>query len=85
MIFFLKLFLPIYCKNKEVVCSAKPLIEFVEDCEAKESIIGYQIKSTTKKFNFPLNGPMKITFDECSLSDAMKLKRCVRIAPYYIR
>ena len=86
IIFFCKLFNPIYSKNKELVlCSTEPLFEFVEDCSAEGSITGYQIKSTTKKLNFSLNGPTQITFDECLLSDALKLKRCVRIAPNYLR
>ena len=84
-IFLLKLFLPIQSKSEKATCSPDPLFEFVKDCEAKDSILNYKIQSLTKKLNFTLNGPMQIMFDECSMSNALKLKRCIRISPNYSR
>ena len=84
-IFLLKLFLPIYSKSEQATCSSDPLFEFVKDCNAKDSIFNYKIQSVTKKMNFTLNGPMQIMFDECTMSNALKLKRCIRIAPKYSR
>ena len=85
LIFLLKLFPPIQCKTEQSTCSPEALFEFVKDCEAKDSIFNYKIQSVTKKLNFTLNGPMQIMFDECSMSNALKLKRCVRISPNYRR
>ena len=85
LIFLLKLSLPIQSKSEQATCSPEPLFEFVKDCEARDSIYNYQIKSVTKKLNFTLNGPMQIMFDKGSMSNALKLKRCIRISPNYRR
>ena len=84
-IFLVKLFLPIQSKNEQATCSPDPLFEFVKDCEAKDSIFNYKIQSAAKKLNFTLNGSMQIMFGECSMSNALKLKRCIRISPNYSR
>ena len=84
-ILVLKLFLPIDSKSEQATCSPDPLFEFVKDCDAKDSIFNYKIQSVTKKMNFTLNGPMQIMFDEYTMSNALKLKRCIRISPYHSR
>ena len=84
-IFLCKLVLPVLSKSKQATCSLEPLLEFVTDCDARDSICNYKIQSATKKLNSTLNGPMQITFDEHSMSDALKLKRCIRISPNYSR
>ena len=84
-IFLLRLFLPIDSKSEHATCSPDPLFEFVKDCDAKDSIFNYKIQSATKNLNFTLNGPMQIFFDKCSMSNALKLKRCIRISPNYSR
>ena len=84
-IFLLRLFLLIDSKSEQATCSLEPLFEFVKDCDAKDSIFNYKIQSVTKKINFTLNGPKQIMFDECTMSNALKLKRCIRISPNYSR
>ena len=84
-IFLCKLFLPALSKSEQATCSREPLLEFVTDCDARDSICNYKIQSATKKLNSTLNGPMQITFDESSMSDALKLKRCIRISPHHSR
>ena len=66
-------------------CSSEPLLELVKECDAEDSIINFQVKSTVKKIQGFLNGPTQIHFDKCSMSDSLRLKRCIRIAPNFIR
>ena len=81
-----KLFLPVQSKNGHATGGTEPLFEFIKDCEARDSIFNYKIQSATKTMDFTLNGPVQIIFDECSMSNALKLvKRCIRISPIYIR
>ena len=84
-IFLLRLFLPIDSKSEHATCSPDPLFEFVKDCDAKDSIFNYKIQSETKKINLTLNGPKQIMFDECTMSDVLKLKRCIRISSHHSR
>ena len=58
-------------------------MELVTDCNAKDSIINFQIR-TSKKLKKSLNGAIKIDFDKGSIKDATKLKKCIRISPYFI-
>ena len=84
-IFLWKIFLPVQSKSEQSTCSSEPLFEFATDCEARDSIFNYKIQSETKKLNFTLNGPRQILFDKCTMSNALKLKRCIRISPNYRR
>ena len=65
--------------GKQGICSTLPLLEILEDCDANDSISNYKILSPAKKGNKSLNGQIKILFNECSISDTLKTKRCIKI------
>ena len=74
---------PIYINGEQAICSTEPLLEFSEDCDAKDSISNYKIQSSQKRVNRSLNGQAQILFDKCSISDSLKFKRCIRISSEY--
>ena len=82
MINFFILFFSVFSQSDSTKCSSEPLIELVKDCNAKDSIINFQIR-TSKKLKNSLNGAIKIDFDKGSIKDATKLKKCIRISPYF--
>ena len=77
---FLSQLYPLHINGEQAICSTLPLFEFVEDCDADDSISNYKIQSQAKKGHKSLNGHVQILFNECCMSDALKLKRCIRIA-----
>ena len=76
---------PIKIYGKKLICSSVPLLEFSEDCDAKDSIRNYKIISPAKKVNNYLNGQVKILFNEYSISDTFKSKRCLIISSIFRR
>ena len=70
----------ILINGEQTICSNQPLFELVEDCEAYNSISNYKIQTSDKIVNKTLNGQVQILLNDCSMRDALKLKKCISIA-----